>query len=96
ATEHKGKHPRRIPTTADAQAEMIQLRREMEEAVEREDYELASEIRDRLKSMEPTSADAAPATEPSSGEPAAGSAPVVPSPTPADRDADQDTPEGNS
>ena len=37
---------------ADSQALMIQLRREMEEAVEREDYERASEIRDELKRME--------------------------------------------
>ena len=53
ATEHKGKRPRRAAATADAQAEMIQLRRDMEEAVEREDYELASQIRDRLREMEP-------------------------------------------
>ncbi|QDV65296.1 UvrB/UvrC motif-containing protein [Crateriforma conspicua] len=53
ATEHTGKRPRRAAATADAQAEMIQLRRDMEEAVEREDYELASQIRDRLKEMEP-------------------------------------------
>ena len=31
---------------------MIQLRREMEEAVEREDYEKASELRDELRRME--------------------------------------------
>ena len=31
---------------------MIQLRREMEEAVDREDYERASEIRDELLNLE--------------------------------------------
>ena len=31
---------------------MIQLRREMEEAIDREDYERASEIRDQLKRFE--------------------------------------------
>jgi protein arginine kinase activator len=33
---------------------MIQLRRDMEEAVEREDYERASEIRDELRQIEET------------------------------------------
>lgn len=50
--EHRGKHPRRAAATADSQAQMIQLRREMEEAVENEDYERASEIRDQLKRIE--------------------------------------------
>ena len=51
SVEHVGKRPRRS-AAADSQALMIQLRREMEEAVEREDYERASEIRDELKRME--------------------------------------------
>ena len=50
--EHRGKHPRRAAASADSQAQMIHLRREMEEAVEREDYERASEIRDQLKRFE--------------------------------------------
>jgi len=53
--EHTGKRPRRAATSADSHAHMIQLRREMEEAVEREDYERASEIRDELRRMEQTS-----------------------------------------
>lgn len=52
ATEHVGKTPRRAAATADSQALLIQLRREMEEAVEREDYERASEIRDELRKYE--------------------------------------------
>ncbi len=52
ATEHVGKQPRRAAATSDAQATLIQLRREMEEAVEREDYERATEIRDELKRIE--------------------------------------------
>lgn len=52
ATVHVGKRPRRAAATADLQAQMIQLRREMEEAVEREDYERASEIRDELQRIE--------------------------------------------
>jgi protein arginine kinase activator len=50
--EHSGKHPRRAAASADSQAQMIHLRREMEEAVEREDYERASEIRDQLRRFE--------------------------------------------
>ncbi|QDT03348.1 UvrB/uvrC motif protein [Rubripirellula lacrimiformis] len=53
--EHCGKKPRRAAASADSQATMIQLRREMEEAVEREDYERASEIRDELKQIEDAS-----------------------------------------
>ncbi len=52
SVEHCGKHPRRAATSADSQAQLIQLRREMEEAVEREDYERASEVRDDLKRIE--------------------------------------------
>ena len=51
-TEHVGKKPTRSAGTADSLARMIGLRREMEEAIEREDYERASEIRDELKGME--------------------------------------------
>jgi protein arginine kinase activator len=54
AVEHSGKRPRRAAASADSQAQMIQLRRDMEEAVEREDYERASEIRDELRQIEET------------------------------------------
>ena len=52
ASQHEGKHPRRAAASADSQAQMIQLRREMEEAIDREDYERASEIRDELRRIE--------------------------------------------
>lgn len=52
SVKHTGKHPRRAAASADSQAQMIQLRREMEEAVDREDYERASEIRDELLQIE--------------------------------------------
>ena len=61
ALEHCGKHPRRAAASANSQAQMIQLRREMEEAVEREDYERASEIRDELLRIENEGRDEAPA-----------------------------------
>ena len=51
SVEHCGKRPRRA-AAADSHAELIQLRRDMEEAVEREDYERASEIRDELRRIE--------------------------------------------
>ncbi|MFK8112658.1 MAG: UvrB/UvrC motif-containing protein [Rubripirellula sp.] len=54
SVEHTGKQPRRAAATADTQAQMIHLRREMEEAIEREDYERASEIRDELLHIEQT------------------------------------------
>jgi protein arginine kinase activator len=63
---HQGKQPQRAAASADNQAAMIQLRREMEEAIECEDYERASEIRDQLKKMEEAAA--------SSGQPSANEA----------------------
>ena len=51
-TEHTGKCPTRSTGTVDSLAKMIGLRREMEEAIEREDYERASEIRDEIKALE--------------------------------------------
>lgn len=50
--EHVGKRPHRVAVSANSQAKLIQLRRQMEEAVELEDYEKASEIRDAIKKLE--------------------------------------------
>lgn len=50
--EHHGKTPSRATATVDIHAQMIGLRREMEDAIEHEDYERASEIRDQLKAIE--------------------------------------------
>lgn len=81
---HKGKQPRRAAASADNQAEMIQLRREMEEAIECEDYERASEIRDQLKKMEDAAA--------SGGQPAAKDANSGDAgPNDASRDSDSDS-----
>lgn len=82
--EHTGKRPRRAATSADSHAHMIQLRREMEEAVEREDYERASEIRDELRRMEQASGNPTLPAEPAdaAGQP--------------DSDADGDADEGPS
>lgn len=52
AKEHRGKRPKRMVPSVDRQAESIRLRREMEQAVDREDYERASEIRDSLRKLD--------------------------------------------
>ena len=51
-TEHRGKRPKRPMRAREQQTQMIGLRRKMKEAVENEDYELASELRDRIRGLE--------------------------------------------
>lgn len=51
-TQHVGKTPKRGLQDADRQTELIRLRREMKEAVEREEYERASQIRDDIRQIE--------------------------------------------
>lgn len=50
-TEHKGKRPVQKDDRVLEQTEMIRLRREMTDAIEREDYEMASRIRDQIKKL---------------------------------------------
>ncbi|MEM6364733.1 MAG: UvrB/UvrC motif-containing protein [Planctomycetota bacterium] len=50
--QHIGKRPRRAAATADSQGELIALRKEMDEAVRREEYEAASVLRDRIAEMQ--------------------------------------------
>ncbi len=50
-TEHRGKRPKRRMPTVEESTEMIRLRRQMKEAVENEQYELASKLRDKLKQL---------------------------------------------
>jgi protein arginine kinase activator len=52
AIEHVGKRPQHGVCGTDHQTRLIQLRREMKEAVEREDYEKASAIRDEIRKLE--------------------------------------------
>jgi protein arginine kinase activator len=47
-TEHKGKRPLEATDLLPQQTEVIRLRREMTDAIEREDYEMASKIRDQI------------------------------------------------
>ena len=51
-TTHQGKRPKRAGQGTDSQTELIRLRREMKMAVEKEDYELASELRDTIQGIE--------------------------------------------
>ncbi len=50
--EHVGKSPRRCSTGSANRTELIRLRREMKGAIDKEDYERASELRDKIKQTE--------------------------------------------
>lgn len=52
ATHHIGKTPARLGGEPSLQAKLAKLRREMQEAVELEDYELAARLRDGIKELE--------------------------------------------
>jgi protein arginine kinase activator len=52
ATEHKGKRPKQGVHGTDHQTRLIQLRREMKEAIEQEHYEHASKLRDEIRRIE--------------------------------------------
>lgn len=49
---HVGKRPKRGGNSRNKQHELIQLRREMQDAVTNEDYERAGEIRDQIRVIE--------------------------------------------
>jgi protein arginine kinase activator len=51
-TQHVGKRPKHGVHRTDDQTRLIQLRREMREAVEQEDYERASKLRDEIRGIE--------------------------------------------
>jgi len=51
-TKHTGKRSMHGAGAADRQTELIRLRREMKEAVEKEQYERASEMRDEIRRIE--------------------------------------------
>ena len=52
ATVHKGKRPSRRSGAPDRQHRLLQLRREMQDAIGKEKYERAGEIRDLIQRME--------------------------------------------
>jgi protein arginine kinase activator len=51
-TRHCGKTPRRLPQSKLKQAELLQLRKALLQAVHREAYEDAARIRDRIRQVE--------------------------------------------
>jgi protein arginine kinase activator len=51
-SEHVGKRPHRAPAGSEKRTQLIRLRREMKEAVESENYERASELRDEIRRTE--------------------------------------------
>ena len=54
ATEHLGKMPKRSGADERAQRELMQMRRDLQDAVEREDYEEAARLRDSIQEKETT------------------------------------------
>jgi protein arginine kinase activator len=50
--QHVGKAPKRCSGGSEKRTQLIRLRREMKEAIEHEDYEKASELRDQIKRTE--------------------------------------------
>ncbi len=51
-TKHCGKTPRRLPQSKQTQSELMQLRGRLKNAVQKEDYEDAARIRDRIRQLE--------------------------------------------
>jgi protein arginine kinase activator len=51
-TRHSGKTPRRLPQSRQTQAELMQLRKQLLQAVHKEAYEEAARIRDRIRTLE--------------------------------------------
>ena len=52
ATQHVGKVPPDADTSTQKATGLLRLRRELQDAVEREDYERAAHVRDRIRTME--------------------------------------------
>ena len=52
STRHVGKTPRRAPRSKTVQAELAQLRQQLQTLVNEENYEEAARIRDRIKELE--------------------------------------------
>jgi protein arginine kinase activator len=51
-TKHCGKTPRRMPQNRQTQSELIQLRKQLQQAVHKEAYEEAARLRDRIRKLE--------------------------------------------
>jgi protein arginine kinase activator len=51
-TAHSGKRPERLAAGTQKRTELIRMRREMKEAIQAEDYERASKLRDEIRRVE--------------------------------------------
>lgn len=51
-TRHAGKTPRRLPQIRQTLGELTQVRKQLQQAITREDYEEAARLRDRIRQME--------------------------------------------
>ena len=51
-TRHVGKTPRRQPQARQVRAELTQLRKQLQQAVTRENYEEAAKLRDQIRQLE--------------------------------------------
>jgi protein arginine kinase activator len=52
ATQHVGKVPSQMGASMAREKELIELRRELQSVIHREDYERAAELRDRIRELE--------------------------------------------
>ena len=55
ATQHTGRVPSRVGERADAQKVLAALRKDLSVAIQREEYERAAELRDKIKTLESAS-----------------------------------------
>ena len=51
-TRHVGKTPRRLPQNKQTQSELMQLRNRLKQAINKEDYEEAAKLRDKIRTLE--------------------------------------------
>ena len=51
-TRHVGKTPRNLPLNRQKEAELVQLRKQLAQAVTKEDYEAAARLRDKIRQVE--------------------------------------------
>ena len=51
-TRHCGKTPRRLPQARQNESELAQLRKQLQQAVQKEAYEEAAQLRDRIRRLE--------------------------------------------
>jgi protein arginine kinase activator len=56
-TQHKGKRPTHSAELSRKHTELIRYRRQLQEAIQEENYELASRLRDKIREIEESSSE---------------------------------------